>query len=312
MSSVAEGRLSIGEVSKRTGIPVKTLRFYSDEGIVPPSGRTRSNYRLYSEADVVRLDLVRTLREAGVGLEAIRSVLRREISLADVLRLRLGTVEAHIASLQHVAAALRAALRSEPTEHDIRRISAVTRLSNEERRTVIARFYERVSDGLPVDPQWKTSMIDALAPKLPDVPTPEQLDAWIEMSEILNDPKFIESMRAMSKETWSGDFDAVAYQRATGEIVREARAAMDAGHAPSSAEGKRIATAFADVSAKATRREVDDKLLAELHDKFLWHDPRASRLWELAAFLQGRPAAKSHVEEWRWISDAIVHHFGTT
>src|SRR5512141_887441 len=37
--------LSIGEAAKRTGIPVKTLRFYSDEGLVPPSGRSTSGSR---------------------------------------------------------------------------------------------------------------------------------------------------------------------------------------------------------------------------------------------------------------------------
>jgi len=306
---MAEGRLSIGEVSKRTGIPVKTLRFYSDEGLVPPSGRTRSNYRLYSEADVVRLDLVRSLREAGVGLEAIKSVLRRDMTLAEALRLRLDAVEAHITSLQQVAASLRAALRSEPTEQDLRRISAVTRLSNEERRKVIEQFYERVSDGLPVDPAWRRSMVDALAPKLPDEPSPEQLDAWIEMAEILGDASFVASMRAMSEQTWQGGFDAAAYQTATSAIVREARTALDSGVAPTSDEGRRIATSFAEATARATGKPMDEALFADIHQKFLWHDPRASRLWELAAKLQGRPPAKSHVDEWKWVSDAVVHHF---
>jgi DNA-binding transcriptional MerR regulator len=80
---MAKERFSIGEVSKRTGIAVKTLRFYSDEGLVPPSGRSRSGYRLYSEQDVVKVDLVRTLRDAGIGLDAIRAVLSRELTLSD-------------------------------------------------------------------------------------------------------------------------------------------------------------------------------------------------------------------------------------
>ena len=49
---MAKERHSIGAVAKRTGISVKTLRFYADEGIVPPSGRSESGYRLYSDTDV--------------------------------------------------------------------------------------------------------------------------------------------------------------------------------------------------------------------------------------------------------------------
>jgi DNA-binding transcriptional MerR regulator len=121
---VTKTLLSIGEVAKRTGISVKTLRFYADQALVPPSGRSKSGYRLYAEADVAKLELVRTLREAGLGLAAIRAVLGRDMTLADALRLRLGAIEAHIASLRQVATALRAALRSEPTELDIRRLTA--------------------------------------------------------------------------------------------------------------------------------------------------------------------------------------------
>src|SRR4051812_46489094 len=102
---MAKGQLSIGEMSKRTGISVKTLRFYADKGIVPPSGRSQSGYRLYSEADAARLDLVRTLRDAGLGLEAISAVLRRDLTLEGALRVRLGAVDAHIASLRQIAAA---------------------------------------------------------------------------------------------------------------------------------------------------------------------------------------------------------------
>lgn len=121
-------RITIGALARRSGVPVKTLRFYSDEGLLPPAGRTASGYRVYGEDAVVRLDLIRTLREAGLGIAAIKAIFARDLTLTEALRLRLDAVEAHIASLQHIAAALRAALRSEPTEADIRRLCTVTRL----------------------------------------------------------------------------------------------------------------------------------------------------------------------------------------
>src|SRR5262245_18580124 len=121
-------RLTIGELSRRTGVPVKTLRFYSDEGLLPLAGRTGSGYRLYAVEALERIGLIRTLRGAGLSIGSIKKVLNREMPLADALRLRLAAVEAHIASLQRVGAALRAALQGEPSENDLKRIYAVTRL----------------------------------------------------------------------------------------------------------------------------------------------------------------------------------------
>src|SRR3954465_10855487 len=157
--------LTIGELSRRTGVPVKTLRFWSDEGLLPPATRTSSGYRLYTEDATIRLELVRALRDAGLGIDAVKRVLRNDLSLADALRLQLAAVEAHVASLQRVAAALRAALRGDPNESDVRRLCAVTRLTNEDRRTVIEQFHARIAEGLTVDDAWRKKMMVESTPK---------------------------------------------------------------------------------------------------------------------------------------------------
>lgn len=308
---MAKERLTIGELSRRTGIPVKTLRFYSDEGLLPPSERSRSGYRLYSERDVIRLDLIVTLREAGLGLSTIRSVLRRDMPLCDALRLRLTAVEANIKALQHVAAALRAALRSEPTEQDIRRLCAVTRLSNEERKAVIERFYQRVWEGIPMDQEWMREMIEASTPKLPDEPTPEQIDAWIELSELVADPTFLENMRARAAEVWKDGFDVAAYKRASDEAIREAREALDRGVAPAAAEAAAIIHRCVAGLAAAEGKAADAAFVAsmrERYERYEEQDPRGSRYWELVAVMNGQPAMTGPIEEWGWIVRAMRHH----
>lgn len=75
---------SIGDLARRTGLPVKTIRFYSDRGLVPPTGRSPVGYRLYGSAAVARVNLVRTLRELDLDLSTIRQVLNREASLPEV------------------------------------------------------------------------------------------------------------------------------------------------------------------------------------------------------------------------------------
>jgi DNA-binding transcriptional MerR regulator len=301
-------RLTIGQLSRLTGVPVKTLRFYSDEGLLPLAGRTSSQYRLYAMQTLARVELISTLRDAGLSLDSIKKVLRREMSLADALRLRLVAVEAYVASLQRVAAALRAALRADPSEDDLKRICAVTRLSNEERRAVIERFFDRVSEGIPIDEAWKKRMIDATTPKLPDNPTPAQLDAWIELAEIISDPAFIENVRENAKAVW-GKFDMEAMRRAGDEAAAEARDALAHSTPPESEEAKYIVERYAAALAAAKGGAFDDLMRRGMRERFARHDPRAARYWELVGILGGEPSMAIKVEEWKWIKSAILHHF---
>src|SRR3712207_281812 len=75
---------SIGQLARTTGLPVRTVRFWSDLGLVPPAGRTSGNYRMFDAEAAARLDLVRTLRELGIDLDTVGQVLREQITVADV------------------------------------------------------------------------------------------------------------------------------------------------------------------------------------------------------------------------------------
>ena len=89
MSTTAE-LFTIGQLARRTGGPARTIRFWSDAGLVPPAARSGSGYRLYDADAVARLDLVRTLRELGLGLDSLPRALavrpRRSTSLRMSVR----------------------------------------------------------------------------------------------------------------------------------------------------------------------------------------------------------------------------------
>jgi len=57
----------IGEVARRTAMSLRTVRYYEEVGLVRPSGRSEGGFRLYTEADVQRLLLVRALRPAELA-----------------------------------------------------------------------------------------------------------------------------------------------------------------------------------------------------------------------------------------------------
>ena len=67
--------LRVGELAKRTGLTVRTLHHYDEIGLLKPSGRSESGYRLYSQADVARLHGVQALRHLGLALGDIAALL---------------------------------------------------------------------------------------------------------------------------------------------------------------------------------------------------------------------------------------------
>lgn len=301
---------TIGEAARLSGVSVRRLRFYSDKGLLPPAGRTESGYRVFTDEELVRLDLIRCLRDAGVGLDTIRNVLSRELSLTDALTLRLRALEAEIASQRRVASALRAALRSpQLTEADLRRLWTMTNLSRTERRNVIERFYNQVSKDVRIDPEWMRQMIEASTPELPDNPTPEQCDAWIELSAILEDPAFVTEMRANAKEVWdSTDFDLTAWQAAAEPFMAKAKDAIALGNGPQSETARALAQEWLETSARVMGRVPDGDYKAWLRTRYAKHDARAIRYWELVAIMKGQPPQTSPNREWTWIIDAMKHH----
>ena len=71
--------LSIEQVAARTGLTKRTLRYYEEVGLLPPTGRTEGNYRRYSEEDIQRLDRIMKLRDLlGFSLADIRKLLDSE------------------------------------------------------------------------------------------------------------------------------------------------------------------------------------------------------------------------------------------
>ncbi|WP_052462326.1 MerR family transcriptional regulator [Nigerium massiliense] len=71
----ADGWLRIGEVARRTGLSVRTLRHYDDLGLLVPSERTSGDYRLYSPGDVRRLLNIQHLKSLGLSLPEIADAL---------------------------------------------------------------------------------------------------------------------------------------------------------------------------------------------------------------------------------------------
>ena len=67
--------LRIGEVARRTGLPVKTIRYYCDEGLLQPRARSESGYRLFDEENLAELTIIRSLRAIDVSIPELARIL---------------------------------------------------------------------------------------------------------------------------------------------------------------------------------------------------------------------------------------------
>lgn len=67
--------IAIGELSRRTGVKVPTIRYYEQVGLMPVPPRSAGSQRRYGEAEVGRLNFIRHSRELGFEVDAIRELL---------------------------------------------------------------------------------------------------------------------------------------------------------------------------------------------------------------------------------------------
>lgn len=90
----------ITELAKQFGLSRSTLLYYDRIGLLKPSGRSESNYRCYSESDRERLESICTMRQAGVDIEGIQSILKTAgDDTTEVLKRRLAVIGNEISSL---------------------------------------------------------------------------------------------------------------------------------------------------------------------------------------------------------------------
>lgn len=75
MTGSRETELTVGQVADLVGVSVRTLHHWDQIGLVVPSARSWSGYRLYSASDIARIHTVLVYRETGMRLDAIAAVL---------------------------------------------------------------------------------------------------------------------------------------------------------------------------------------------------------------------------------------------
>lgn len=313
MESQAEKLYTIGEVSRLSGLPVKTIRFYSDEGLLPPKRITRARYRLYDDASLARLELIRTLREVGFDLSSIERLLQGKDEPSAAMRLQLDVIEAQINALARQRTLLRAALDADNAEVLTRlmRVMWRARLNPAERKAFLVHHLERGFGGLKADLKWRPAFWETML-ALPDQLSKPQLEAWLELADLVADEGFQAALRTQTQPFANAALSGEAASTLSYELnaaYQEAAKAISAGFSPISPRGQQLAATILRLNATMMGRCDDPAFpvwwLAHLETTA---DPRMERYWTLVAVLRSwtsrSPTAQTHA----WLIDGSRHY----
>ncbi|MBX7550739.1 MerR family transcriptional regulator [Streptomyces sp. NPDC004232] len=294
MTDDGTGLLTIGELARATGLTVRTIRYWSDEGVLTPVTRSPGGYRLYDSEGVARLELIRTLRELGLGLADVRRVLAGERTVAEVAAAHVAALDAQIRALKVTRAVLSTVARRGSTAKEMTLMNKLARLSAAQRQRIMQEFVDETLHGLDaVDPDVQ-ERIRQTAVHLAEDPTPEEVDAWVELAEMLQDPEFRAQMRR-AMEFNAADRQprgrSLWFAKRLVDLVAPAR---ERGVEPTAPEADEVLT---ELFGDADREAVLERMAVGFND-------RVARYRELLSIVNRQPAPP-HAEDFAWVVTAL-------
>jgi DNA-binding transcriptional MerR regulator len=302
--------LSIGQLAQLTGLSVRTIRYYSDAGLVPEARRTDAGYRRYDAAGLARLELVRALRDLGIDLTSIRRVADRQVTLEEVVGAHADAMDVHIHQLTLRRAVLRALARNGARPEEVQRMTAFANASAHEADRIMEEFLAAVfadHDGDPFAERMRAAL-----PMLPAEPSDTQIDAWIELASLVGDPAFRQRVRDMVVEGRrqrppAGAQEVEAANRSAGQaVVDRGSDAIRLGIDPGSPEGAVIVTELVHGFSAGSGGQDSAAHRAALADRLAqFSDRRVERYWQLIGTINGWPAQPSMVPPYEWFISGL-------
>lgn len=298
---------SIGELAGQAGVTVKTVRFYSDRGLLPEAYRSAGGHRRYGPGALERLRTIRSLRALGLGVPEVARVLREdEPTLGgpweDAVAGRLREVGSRLAALRWQETALRLLHECGPEERAerLRLLGAVCATAGPPGTAALARFWRRwLPPRMPA--RVVSRVLDLAVPQPPDDPTPGQALAFARLHAFVSADCTgrTGSGQPAAHRTDTGHRPAVLYEGLE-EAYELAAPHLRAGRAPHAGEAL---DCF--VAAYAASQQVKDTAAFRHHlAAVLAADPRIDRYWDLVAHVTG-PSRPTPGAAHAWLTTAL-------
>jgi hypothetical protein len=213
-------------------------------------------------------------------------------------------LDAQIRVLRLRRAVLLAVAKRGSTPEELMTVHELARLSAEERQRILDDFWDEVFADLDVDPDFAARMRSA-RPELPDEPSPEQVEAWVELARLVEDPGFRARVRAMSEGHAGAPPVPGEAGRQAQLVADKAGEALRAGIDPAAPEARPVADELA-AAVLGPGRAADPAARRELADRWAaYTDGRVERYWQLLAVLNGWGTFPSTTPAHEWAAAAL-------
>ncbi|HET6354335.1 MerR family transcriptional regulator [Streptomyces sp.] len=296
-----DGTLSIGELAERTGVTVKTVRFYSDRGLLPEAARSSGGHRRYGPESIDRLRLIRSLRTLDLPVPVVGRVLDQEDGLEDVIAGQLQELGSQLAALRWREASLQM-LRDCTAEERADRLRLIAAVAAPPSTAALARFWRRwLPARLPA--RLVSAIIEQAVPQPPTDPTPAQVLAFARLHAFVSRPcPGTDQGQPAAHRPDHGYRPAVLYD-GLGEAYALASASLRAQRPPQEGEAldcfvSAYAHSCGTRDTPTFRRRLSGLLAA---------DPRIDHYWQLTAELRG-PSEPTPGAAHDWLCAALDTH----
>lgn len=283
---------SIGELAERAGATVKTVRFYSDQGLLPEAARSSGGHRRYGSQALERLHLIRSLRALDLPLPEIRRVLDDEEAagrvLEDALDSRLRGLGSELKALRWREAALHLVRDCPPAER-AGRLRLLGALNTPPSTAPLARFWRAWLPPRMPRPAT-TAFLEAAVPQPPDEPHPTQVLAFARLHAMTTAPCPDGRQPQPDVHRVAGADGAVLLYAGLAEAFELTAPHLRRARDPHPGEAldayvAAYASAFRSRDTHDFRRSLAARLSAEA---------RLDQYWELAAVVLTRPGSSPH------------------
>ncbi|KZM72839.1 hypothetical protein AWN90_29170 [Nocardia terpenica] len=293
--------VSIGELARNTGLPVRTIRFYCDEGILE-SRRSAGGHRMFdADSATERLLLVRRLRALGLGLSSITDVLHGERSIGEAVAAESARLDGEFRSLAWRRASLRAVEAAAPTRRGERLALLAAAQDGGAAHECLVRFWRRIltpTRGCDFD-----TFVCGNIPEPPADPSVDEVVAYAELVALVTDSDMNSAVR---QQLWRNQPELIRDRRglffSIGDIVLDVIPLVSKGVRP---HGGSELDGFVEAHASARRerdsRRFREQLLVGATDT----DHRIHRYWALIGQLFGTSVTVGQAHH--WLYDALVY-----
>ncbi|MFJ9371656.1 MerR family transcriptional regulator [Nocardia sp. NPDC101769] len=293
--------ISIGELARSTGLTVRTIRFYCDEGILE-SRRSAGGHRMFdADSATERLLLVRRLRTLGLGLDSIAGVLREERSMAEAIADESARLDIELRSMAWRRASLRAVETVAPAQRAERLALLAAAQDGGAVHDCLIRFWRRILAPVPrsdID-MW----VGWNVPEPPADPSVDEVVAYAGLAALVTDPDMSAVVR---QQYWRHKPELIRDRRAlftdVGDLMVDVVALVAERVRPyAGSELDRFVNAHAAARGERDTPRFRKQLLIDATDS----DHRIHRYWALTQQLFGTRITVGPTHD--WVYNALAH-----